>query len=210
MDWTTVLIALASGIAAVLASAFGGLKRTIDAAFDRLVGRLTPARVPSAIERLSFLAEFNALTNSAKRLKTIDRCLVFVGHNCGGLPEPGNKYTVKAQTGWSNGGDDVYRRFDFEIPIDKPYADLLWKIHEKGIVVVDAATMEDGLLKDIYRDEGVTQSVLYGLGHDPDRNEFAYCSFATYQGQISMDDRAALTVVVARLRGLLAARAAYV
>lgn len=205
MDWSTVFAVVGGGLAAVLASTFGGLKKTIDSLFDRLNRKISGGRGRgSPIDRLSFLAEFNSLTNYAKKLRTVDRCLVFVGHNCGGLPKPGERYTVKSQTGWANNGDDVYRRFDFEIVIDEPYAEMLLSAHHHGVVVMDVETMPDGLLKGIYRQEGVKQSVLYSLGHDPDRNEFAYCTFASYGGPISLEDRNALSLLVSRLRALLA------
>ena len=207
MGTESLLAALLAGVAGVTVASFGGLRRVIEAAFDRWARRLAgqaPGLTPIAL--FGYLAEFNAILSETKTMPTVSRVLVFVGRNGGGLPEPGKKYTVHAQTGWDSSGSRIHERFAFDLIIDDHYADMLLRAHRNGWAEMIPDQMPECLLKRIYRGEGVKNSLIYGLTHDPSDNSFAYASFASYTGRISDDDRAALDVLVHRIRGLLLGR----
>lgn len=197
------LLTLLGALVALAVHSFGGLRGVLDAYLERWRRRAGVGRGGGGVRLLHRLAELSAVIRESTKLATVGRALTFVGHNCGGLPTAGKRYVVRAQSGWDNRGGYVLERFAFDLEIDQPYADMLHRIQREGVVILDAATMEAGLLKRIYRREKVAHAALFALCHDAAANEFGYASFASYDGPISDDDLAALENVVARLRAMM-------
>lgn len=202
MDWPAILAAVGTGLAVVLAASFAGLRKVLDAFFDRLAWRVGRS-APSATSFLMSVAEYDEILHIAQSLPTVGRTVVFVGRNCGGLPTVGKPYTVKGLTGWSNTGERIGRRFAFDLEIDEEYADMLRRVHRDGGIALDVARMPPSLLRRIYRQEGVKYSHIYQLWHSPETNEFVYASFAGYDGPISEGDLSQVELLVARLRSAI-------
>lgn len=203
-EWTIAIAATAAGLAGLMAGAFGGLRAVVEAYLQRWKKNVqNGGNGKSGVALLSLLAEFNTILSEVRRLPTIGRVLVYLGHNCGGLPEDGKRYTVKCQTGWDNTGNDAFARFAFDLEIDKAYADMLHEIHRSGSVSMEVEKMPPCFLRTIYRREKVTHSIMHLIGLDAEANTFAYASFASYTGPISEDDRAGVELTVSRLKTLV-------
>lgn len=201
-EWMSVLIAVTAGLAGLAAGAFGGLRQVLDAYLTRWKKRIE--RPPlQGIGLLSKLADLYGVFYEAKSIPTVERALVFVGHNCGGLPTPGGKYVVRAQLGWGNRYDDVVRRFAFDLVIDDEDVKVLEEVHRVGQKLLNVETMPPCLLRSIYLREKVKHSVLFALCRDEEANQFGYLSFASYTGPFSEDDLSGLVLVASRMRELL-------
>lgn len=202
VEWNTILAVVSAGLAGVAAGAFGGLRQVIDAYMNRWRRSIDTPPL-SGIQLLSRLADVHSLFTEAKSIPNVQRALVWVGHNCGGLPVPGAKYTVRAQIGWSDKDIDLVRRYSFDMEIDEEYARMLVDVHRDGYKVLEVEKMPPGLFKRIYRREKVVHAVLFALCHDKDSNSFGYASFASYEMSLTEDDMAGLGLVVGRLRQIL-------
>ena len=206
-DWTVAIVAAVTlGVAGVIAMFFTKLKQAVEVVADLVIGRIKRGGSADWDRSLSFLAEFNAILHQADSVENVERVLVFIGHNGGGLPSKDSKYTIRSQIGWDlqPDGRRVYNEnFRFNLVVDQHYCDMLHRVHERGRVVLTVADMPESMLRSIYEDEGVVQSAVYQLRHDRRRNRFGYVSVASKSRAFTAGELSRLDVVVARLRSAL-------
>lgn len=201
-DWSAYLAIVFAALAGLIAGAFGGLRQVLDAYMARWKKRIdTPAL--SGVRLLAKLSDLYGVFEEAKSVPVVERALVFVGHNCGGLPEPGKRYTVRAQIGWGSRDNEAIKRFAFDLEIDEEYARILNEVNRVGFKLLEVEEMPPSLLRQIYKREKVKYSALFRLCHDQETNEFGYASFASYTEPFSEDDLSGLSLVSSRLRNIL-------
>lgn len=195
-----VLIALAAAAAGVAAAAGTGVKGIVAAWFKR---RERAMLKEGYAQGLKNLAEFSGILERLRRVQSVDRVLVFVGQNGGGLPVPGKPYTVRSYFGWSTRpGVESLGNYNFDLLVDRAYMTMLLKMIEEGSVVNTTETMSDGaILRTFYRDEGVKQSLLYFLNCD--ESQLVYLSVASYAGEFTADQKVLIEMEVQRLRAVM-------
>lgn len=197
--WQAVLVALAGGIALLVTALFTGLKRVLDewvAKFSKRVRKRT------YIQQIEKLADFLEQFEKIKKIVEVQRCIIFHGHNCGGLPTPGKPYTVRAVHGWTTkeGKDDPGDKYDFDLHVDGHYIRMLEDIVKTGAVTQALESMPaDSKLRSYYVEEGVRYSKLYYLGMIDD--ELIFLAAATYDLEVFSEKTVVgLQVMVDRLR----------
>lgn len=91
--------------------------------------------------------------------------------------------------------------------IDDHYRSMMVEAERKGRVIIDAQTLPESLLNDLYQSEGVVQSAIYFVGsvtNGDDSREVDFCSFATYEGSgISPGTLLRCNLLVSRFRALV-------
>jgi hypothetical protein len=201
-DWLVViLVAVSAGVAGLATATLTGLKAVVVSYFERWRKRVNGDSYSCGLVRI---AEFTDLLKQLQGVEAVDRVMVFVGQNGGGLPTPGKDYTVRAIHGWSakGDGDDLYRRYNFDLRVDPSYCRMLAEMGERGSVVNTVEAMPDGtILKTLYADEGVVEAVMYKL--DCDGAQLTYLSVASYRSAFTPAQRAKIDLVVYRLRAVL-------
>lgn len=200
-DWTvSILSAIGVLVAGSLLAVGIGFRKVIDAFFSRWSEQIKNKQYQKG---LSQQFEVAVVLDQLRQLAAVDRVLWFVGRNGGGLPKPGQKYTVRAEHGWTSDGRlDVLTMYNFDLIVDHHYIDMLIAMLKEGSVKNTVETMPDGaILKAYYRDEGVKQSLLYTLNIAKD--ELNYLSIASYKGEFTKEQIARIEMLVMRLRGLV-------
>lgn len=148
--------------------------------------------------------EFYRNLEAIRDLKSIQRVLLLVGSNCGGVPTPSKAYKVIARLGWAEPPyPNPLSFYDFELIVDSHYCVMLANMIRDGLVLVDTETMPDCMLKTYYVAEKVNQSYLFFLNIDPDNNEMMFFSVASYNGPITTGDALLLRMRVDRMRAAL-------
>lgn len=206
--WGVVLTAVGAGVSVFVAAFFTGLKELLMKLVARIGRRIDGHDDFDPVAMLTMLSEFNVLLNESRKLPNVGRVLVFVGHNCGGLPEAGKPYTVRSHTGWSINDADAakYTTFAFDFEVDEPYRQILSDANRTGVVSLVTKAMPAGMLRTIYETEGVVHALLYSLRLDSKRNKFAYATVASYAAEFSQSERALIDLFVYRMRSLLFSR----
>lgn len=148
--------------------------------------------------------EFYRNLESIRDLKSIQRVLLMVGSNCGGVPTPSKAYKVIARLGWAEPPHpNPLSFYDFELIVDSHYCVLLANMIRDGFVLIETATMPESMLKTYYIAEKVVQSYVFFLNIDPDNNEMMFFSVASYVGPITVEDALLLRMLVDRMRASL-------
>lgn len=83
---------------------------------------------------------------------------------------------------WKINALDAYK----EIEIDKAYQEMLLDAERNGCVILDVDKMPDCILKEVYRNEGVTSSIIkfFLRKHISDTKDMVlYCSFASHKAE---------------------------
>ena len=206
--WGVILTAVGVGATALIAAFFTGLKELCAKMVARLGRRIDGHDDFDPVAMLAMLSEFNVLLQESRKLPNAGRVLVFVGHNCGGLPEAGKPYTVRSHTGWSVNDADAakYTNFAFDFEVDEPYRQMLNDANRVGVVSLVTKAMAPGMLRTIYEAEGVVHSLMYSLRVDTKRNKFAYMTVASYHAEFGPAERALADLFVYRMRSLLYSR----
>jgi hypothetical protein len=197
--WVAITAAVAAGVVTLLASTFSGLKGVIEAKFAEWRRSLLRR---SYAHGLGATVEFTTLVEQMKKIEAVDRVLVFVGQDSGGLPKAGKPYTVRAHIGWSNKVEvDVLRRYNYDLQVDTTYGEMLLEMVEKGVVVNTTEEMPDSFLKTCYRDEGVVQALVYFI--DCDGSQLTFLSVANYRSAFTPEQKVRIELLVGRLRALM-------
>lgn len=118
----------------------------------------------------------------------IDRAIMFEGHDGGGEPRIGEPYyidVVHPEVLASDGDDirltqDELKKKYSNLQVDSAYIQMLIDIIHKKDIVFDVDTMEDCLLKKIYEQEKVKQSIVSIVAVQG--NSIIYMSQASYSG----------------------------
>lgn len=150
---------------------------------------------------LQMLGEFRAIIDDMESLPYIERVLVFAGQDSGGIPTPGNPYTVKALDGWSKEDPELPERFRFEYQVDTSYCNMLSKMINDGFLRLTVSDMPDGILRSIYREEGVIDSLLYFI--DINDHVLIYMTVASYKNLFTTDQIVKIELYIQRIRAIL-------
>ena len=115
------------------------------------------------------------------------RCVIFGGHDSGGLPRPGAPYFVSALH-WHVPAAQFARIADYrELPVDAAYIRMLLDIERNGHVRFDLSPQSpDCLLKRIYQSERVSDSIIFFLAIAD--STFFFMTFARYDGRFTDDE----------------------
>jgi len=204
MDWNTVLItlvtAMISAITGILITTSGGMKQLIEVYFKKKSRQILKDVHAGGLQSLG---EYMYVLDKLMRFSYVDRVIIFSGQNGGGKPQVGKPYTIRALYGYSKNGDDVYKRYDFDIPIDKDYYFMIADLIQKESIVNIVSEMKDGsILKAYYTQEKVMSSVLYLLHIYEDDNAIHYINIGSYTQVFTREQLIPIELEIARLRGL--------
>lgn len=200
--WTLILGAIGVGVAGLIAWFSKSLREIGDVFVSRLKKRaLGQAKhIGTLEEKVMIYREIDHLV----RLKSVERVLIFVGQNGGGIPTTSATYNIGCTYGRST---DPMKRPDEDyrgpLRVDTHYLEMLLKIYRDRQVTVETATMPVGaMLREYYLAEGVTYSRLYFLSLSP--TKLRYMSVAKYsEGDFSPADAHLIDSSVNRIRGLM-------
>lgn len=169
VSWT------AGAVLALLTAIFGFVKWLLPFLRQMQLDKWRRRTEQGARDIQSMYDEMDAILNNGAQ-----RVIIFSGHNSGGLPRPGAPFYVSAQH-WSFDGPARWspERYQ-ELPVDGEYANMLVSIMDKGHVRYTTEEMEPCQLRDIYKAEGVTDSLVLYLGSRD--KQLRYMSVALYHG----------------------------
>ena len=196
MDYLTpILTALAGFVVAILASAKPAVQR-------RIISWIDPRekRERKYLHGLEQIAHLYAFFKAISQITAVDRVILFIGHNCGGVPSPTAPYWVCAIYGHSNHANkDPLMMYGYDIPVDTSYIEMLTKIIKDGKFEFITAESRECKLKSLYEHEGVKQSLVYYLGLFNER--LVYMTVATYsEQQFNKKDKMEVEMLVERVR----------
>lgn len=113
----------------------------------------------------------------------VQRFIVFKAHNSGGVIKPSCELFVSAlYEDYTDPFDSVKAVYQ-HLPLDSSYVKMLVDVIQNKKVAFTTSEMSEGLLKQIYTEEGVVRSFVYFLGND--RKNIYFCSAATSEEHIT-------------------------
>jgi hypothetical protein len=196
-DWVQLVLAAVGG---VLLVGLSGLKDVIKAFCARWTDRINRSNLETGLEAK---AAYFSIVNSLQKKDFVDRVLLLVGHNGGGIPTAGGEYTMRAFYGYcsrqptNNDPMDLYLH---PLVVDEFYIRMLQEMLRSGRVINTVKDMpEDAMLRRYYEAEGVTQSVLYFLKIAD--NSLYYLSVGNYSRPFLGLELAQIELAVTQLRG---------
>ena len=206
MDWTTVTAAIALLLVTLITALSNGLKGVLEVWFQK-IKRWTSGgsyRKSYALG-LKAVAEFYGFIEHVSKLEFVDRALVFVGNNCGGLPTPTKKYTVRCFYGWcKDPKSKAMELYNFPLHVDSHQATMLQEVVENGFSLLTTSKMpEDCQLKKYYSNENVVQSFVGFIKINEDDNELIYMTIANYTRDFTPTEIGQLQLLVERVRALV-------
>ena len=138
---------------------------------------------------ISGLRTLHAIYTQMERAEShgATRCIIFGGHDSGGLPRPGAPYYVSALH-WHVPASHFARIADYrELSVDAAYIGMLLDIERNGYIRFDVSQgSPDSLLKRIYRAEGVQDSLIFFLAITD--ATFFFLTFASYERRFTDDE----------------------
>lgn len=201
--WNFVWLIL-TAFATVLLAAVTGLRGFISAKFKKLgqmfSGSIDRDQYVRGIKRVAALHE---AIEMFREEKVVDRWLIFVGSNCGSVPEPGKPYSVRCIHGWSV---DVLKHpekmYNFAMLPDLHYLHTIVELIEaqNGLVLRTSDLPEHALLKSCHKREGVFEAVQFPIKLS--RTEFVFLSLAKYSGSFTKEELDSITMIVQRMRAV--------
>lgn len=207
-----LFFAIAAPVAAALAGFISGNLLSVRRLFWQWleVRRLRIANgVMTPVRATVLLSDFSSILHTAKEIPNVHRVKLFLGHNGGGLPSPGCRYTVRSVSEWSTRSDEQNNppglTFGFDLVIDQDYADMLNQVDTAGSVCRITSQMPDCLLRTIYEQEGVHASIVFKLHRDVPSNTFAYVSVASFDREFTPAEIGRVFLMISRLRALVGA-----
>lgn len=104
----------------------------------------------------------------------VERFLIFKAHNSGGTIRSNTPlYSSVIYEDYTHPFKSVKEDYQ-KLPVDEEYLRMLAVLSTQKSVKIRTSEMASGILKDIYRGEGVKYSEIYYLGHD--KKNIYYCS----------------------------------
>lgn len=195
-DWLQLVLAATCG---VLLVGLSGLKDVVRAVCSRWVGRINRRNLEAGLEAK---AEYFSIVNSLQKKDFVDRVLLLVGHNGGGVPTAGGEYKVRVFYGYCSRrptANDPVEMYYYPLVVDEFYVRMLLEMLRAGRVVNTVANMpEDAMLRRYYETEGVVQSVLYPLKVSND--SLYYMSVGNYSRPLTGFELAQVELTVTQLR----------
>lgn len=195
-DWVPLVLA---AIAGVMITAMTGAKEVIRALCARWVDRINRRNLETGLEAK---AEYFSIVNSLQKKSFVDRVLLLVGHNGGGIPTAGGEYTVRAFYGYSSRRPSQHDPLDMysrPLVVDEFYIRMLQDVLRAGRVVNTTVEMPgDAMLRRYYETEGVVQAVIYFLKIA--ENNLFYLSVGSYSQAFTTVELAQIELAVTQLR----------
>lgn len=208
-DAGLVLAAAAVGAAGVAAAAFAVARQYVlkwgEIATRRLERQDKEQARQRHYEAFVQFAKFHQQLERIKAVPNVERVLLFVGKDDGGLPDLTKPYTVICRYGWAQDGrPNPEESYSFNLVVDKTYCLMLAEMIRDGRVVQTTAAMPaDSMLRKYYVIEKVVQAVIYLLNVDAEANEIMFVSFASYAREFAPDELAYIDVRVDRMRAIV-------
>jgi hypothetical protein len=112
------------------------------------------------------------------KLESVERVILFCGHNCGGLPVFNKPFWVSVITTLSKVNTDTFLYND-KVLVDKDYIDLLLKTITEEKVHIEVENMPSCFLKKIYQNEEIIHSYVYYIGVIDNQLIYMSCSSKT-------------------------------
>lgn len=201
-SWSALTAAIALGLAGIIAVLFSGLKEIINEWARNIVSQMKRKTYLTRIERL---ASFLHVLESIRDLPEVQRCILFTGHNCGGLPTAGKEYSVRALEGWTTkeGKESPEEKFNFALKVDAHYTKALKDMMEQGHINQLVADMDiNAKLRAYYESEGVKFTRMYFLGIA--EQDLIFLSVGSYdQDHFSRPTDIDLQLKIDRMRNLI-------
>jgi len=206
--WGALLAVLITGLGGLLLVVLTGFRELVATWFRRMLLRM---RETSYFGRISCMARFLFLFEQIRKLPEVQRCVIFQGHNCGGMPTIGKDYMIRALEGWSIKSDkpNPEEAFYYHIKVDAHYTLILQEVMAKGAVDKLTADMpEDSKLRYHYEHEELKFSRIYMLGLVD--CELLFLSVGSYE-QECFDRKTVveLQLIVDEMRELVVANGVY-
>lgn len=199
--WQAILAVILTGITALVTAFFSGLKGVVTALLKRMERRAGADAHKAGVLQIT---QSHDTIDELKSLGYADRVLFFSGTNSGGIPAALKPYYVTCVEGWSNDGTRPERTYSGRLQVshDPHYMRMIAEIIQTGMSVQTTATIPDGsLLKNLYTEEGVVQSLLFFLSMDA--AELSFCSIASKTAAFTPAQVAKITVLISQIRGIL-------
>lgn len=201
--WGVFGVAVASAAALIVTAMATGFRDIIVAWTKKIINSVKRSNYLGRIRRMQ---KFLHLFETLRIIEEVQRCVIFTGHNCGGMPSAGKAYTVQCLDGWSvkPGKTDPAKTYNFSMRVDAHHTHMLQIMIEKGFVVKEVKDMpNDATLRAYYESEGVKFTNLYYLGILDD--ELIYLSVGSYDiDKFSRITEIELQLAVDRMRSLIA------
>lgn len=120
----------------------------------------------------------NFLAESIVKDDIADRVFVFRAHDSGGVPKLGMPYyTSVVSSFYKDKEKDKSKRYN-NIHVDDSYKDTILSLIENNKVKTSTKKMNEGMLKNIYEDEGIVYGHIYKLAIT--NNSFFYMSVSWF------------------------------
>ena len=195
-----LLIGIAGAVAGLIIAVSTGLKKVVDAYFERAAKQMMQKRY---INGMHAVAQFHKIIEEFRKLDHVDRVLLFRGSNCGGTPDPKRPYNVRCFFGWSKDpSKHPEESYNFDLVVDAHYMSKLMDVATRGKSVQITEQIPDtARLKSYYVAEGVVASHIYFLSLD--NNEMMYVSIASYKADFTKAQVMAIDLIVDRARACL-------
>lgn len=140
----------------------------------------TRRRKRNYVNQMHHLNRIQEKMAAIRHLDTVDRVVMFAGHNGGGLPRASSRYYTTALH-WEVEEDFTKNVGEYkDIPVDYPYVKMLLQAEDENKSHFTTDSEEDCLLKRYYLVDGVVESVTYYL--DIEDNNFIYLTVSTKSG----------------------------
>lgn len=196
-DWVPLVLA---AIAGVMITAMTGAKDVIRALCARWVERIQVSRMSAGLEGM---AKYFAIVNGLSKLDFVDRVLLLVGHNGGGLPRAGEEYTVRSFYGYCSRrptDKDAVSLYEQPLTVDQYYVEMLQTMlgPTRKVVNTTASMPLDAQLRSYYDSEGVVQTVIYFL--KVANNNLYYLSVGSYSRPFTGVELVQIELAVQQLR----------
>ena len=190
---------ITSIIVAIIA-ALGGV--TGQRVFDYWKAKKQDKLKDSAVHGLTHMAEVYRAMERIITVTSVERFVIFKGSNGGGVPRPGQPFYASAVH--EKHKDEHHERLVEKykrIEVDANYIQMLLETISTGRKSLDVDKMEPGLLRSIYRSEGIQHSECYFLGKT--EKEVYYCTLATTKDKQRFTgdgDRVEIDLAISRIR----------
>lgn len=210
-DWAdnSVVGAAALGAAGLLAAAAAAARTYIlkwgEVAARRMERREEEDSRQKHYEAFVRFAKFHQQLERVKAVANVERVLLFIGKDDGGLPDLTKPYTVICRYGWAQDERaNPEESYSFNLVVDKTYCLMLAEMIRDGRVIQTTATMPpEAMLRKYYQIEKVVQAVIYLLNIDSAASEIMFVSFASYTREFTPEELAFIDVRVDRMRAIV-------
>jgi len=189
-----------TAIVVAIIAALGGV--TGQRVFDWWKAKKETRRKDSAVHGLTDVAEVYKTMERVVVATSAERFVIFKGSNGGGVPRPGQPFYAAAVH--EKHKDDHHERLVEKykrVEVDAPYIQMILEVIATGKKTLISETMEPGLLRSIYRAEGVKYSEAYFLSKT--EKEVYYCTIATTKENERFagdGDRVEIDLAISRIR----------